>query len=239
MSMRELHQKLGVGRDFTSWAKQMFGYGFTDGQDYYEIYVTKNGDVDNQAFKLTMHERNAKGISTDYVLSLDSAKEIAMLQRSDVGKAIRQYFIDCEKSLHNELANDSRIPKTYPDALRLAATLAETIEKQAKQIEEAEPKLATYEAAMSAEGVFTVNEAAKMLGTGEHRLFKFLRDNKLFYLDGERNVPMQQYITNGWFVVKFKIFKKGNEEVSYPQSFVTPQGVDALRRKMSNPTQNN
>lgn len=84
VSARELYKVLEVKRDFTNWCKQMFEYGFTSNHDY---WLAKIG------------ERKAHN-KTDYLLTLDTAKEIAMLQRTPVGKQVRNYFIEKEKGFN-------------------------------------------------------------------------------------------------------------------------------------------
>ena len=89
VSGRELHNFLEVGRDFTNWMKQMIGYGFNEHADY-EVYA-KNGE-------------NPSGgrPSVDYRMTIDMAKEICMIQRTEKGKQARQYFIECEKRLKGQ-----------------------------------------------------------------------------------------------------------------------------------------
>ena len=89
VSGRELHDFLEVGRDFTNWMKQMIGYGFNEHADY-EVYA-KNGE-------------NPSGgrPSVDYSMTIEMAKEICMLQRTEKGKQARQYFIECEKRLKGQ-----------------------------------------------------------------------------------------------------------------------------------------
>lgn len=89
VSGRELHDFLEVGRDFTNWMKQMIGYGFSEHADY-EVYA-KNGE-------------NPSGgrPSVDYSMTIDMAKEICMIQRTEKGKQARQYFIECEKRLKGQ-----------------------------------------------------------------------------------------------------------------------------------------
>lgn len=81
VSARELHLFLEVPTDFTLWCKRMFEYDFTEGTDY---------------SLLKIGERSAHN-KTDYALTLDTAKEIAMIQRTEKGKQARQYFIEVEK----------------------------------------------------------------------------------------------------------------------------------------------
>jgi anti-repressor protein len=86
VSARELHQFLEVETDFTTWCKRMFEYGFEEGMDFTPILGKSTGGRP----------------SMDYALTLDTAKEISMLQRSEKGKQARQYFIECEKKLLNK-----------------------------------------------------------------------------------------------------------------------------------------
>lgn len=131
------------------------------------------------------------------------------------------------------------IPKTLPEALRLAANLAETVEKQAAALETAEttiaakdlciaeqaPKVDFYETLASAVNVESVNVVAKMIGTGQNRLFAFLRDERILRWD---NVPYQVYIDKKYFEVIPKTFKGmglSKEANFYSKTHVTGKGV--------------
>lgn len=83
VSARELHSFLEIGTRFDNWIKRMFAYGFSENVDY---VLCSFLDAYNQYV-------------IDYVISLDCAKEISMIQRSKKGKQARQYFIACEKKL--------------------------------------------------------------------------------------------------------------------------------------------
>ena len=97
VSARDLHTFLEVGADFTNWCKRMFEYGFVENQDY-SLAKIGEGKAHNK---------------TDYALTIDCAKEISMLQRTNKGKQARQYFIDCEKNL-----KANQLPTTYLDAIK-------------------------------------------------------------------------------------------------------------------------
>jgi anti-repressor protein len=83
VSARELYDFLEINTDFTNWCKRMFEYGFEEGKDFTPILGKSSGGRP----------------SMDYALTLDTAKEISMIQRTDKGKQARQYFIACEKQL--------------------------------------------------------------------------------------------------------------------------------------------
>lgn len=93
VSGRELHRGLEIETPYKQWMNRMIGYGFEENTDY--ILVTQKS--------LTNNPRNPYTNQTDHIMTLDMAKEISMIQRSDIGRKIRGYFIKIERK-HNEIA---------------------------------------------------------------------------------------------------------------------------------------
>lgn len=84
---RELHVFLGVGKRFASWiTERIYEYEFVENQDY--IIISQNRELIGRG-------RPTK----DYHLTLDTAKELAMVERNEKGRQARRYFIECEKQL--------------------------------------------------------------------------------------------------------------------------------------------
>lgn len=88
VSARELHEFLEIGTRFNDWFSRMVEYGFAQDVDYEKII----NEVCTQKRVRTYEQ-------VDYAISLDMAKEISMIQRSEKGKQARLYFIECEKQL--------------------------------------------------------------------------------------------------------------------------------------------
>lgn len=89
VNARDLHETLDVGRDFSTWIKgRISQYGFEEGRDYVTAVFPNSGE-------------NLKGgrPSVEYHLTLDMAKEVAMVESNDRGRAVRRHFIGCEKLL--------------------------------------------------------------------------------------------------------------------------------------------
>lgn len=85
---RELHSRLQVGRDFSNWIKDRIEqYGFIEGEDY--------------SPNLAKTPKGSKGgrPTIDYLLTLDMAKELAMIENNAIGRQVRRYFIRAEKEL--------------------------------------------------------------------------------------------------------------------------------------------
>lgn len=94
---RDLHQFLNVGRDFNTWIKDRIKqYGFIKNQDF--VLVRQNGGAKH---KTTFPQNGGKvkmGRPTiDYHITLDMAKELAMIENNEQGRKVRRYFIECEK----------------------------------------------------------------------------------------------------------------------------------------------
>ena len=187
VSARELYKYLCILTDFTTWCKRMFEYGFIEGNDY---AVIKIDEPEKQLF--AYQNPNPK---LDYVLSLDCAKEISMLQRTDQGKLARLYFIECEKQL---LRPKELTRKELAQMVIDAETAKELAE--AKVLELA-PKAEIYDQISDCTNLKSVGEVAKILGYGRNEFFKLLRENKYLMFN---NIPYQKYIDAGYFEVKTK-----------------------------------
>ncbi|EIH1608077.1 phage antirepressor KilAC domain-containing protein, partial [Escherichia coli] len=101
------------------------------------------------------------------------------------------------------------IPQTLPEALRLAAELAEQkqlLEQKAHQLNQqlvaAAPKVDFADRVSGAKGIL-IGNFAKVVGLKQNALFAWLRGNGILIASGGRkNVPFQQYINAGYFTVK-------------------------------------
>lgn len=98
VSARDLHNFLGSKQQFSDWIKNRIkDYGFIENQDF--VCLSENYE--------TQRKDGQRGISIrkEYILSMDMAKELSMIERSDKGKQARLYFIECEKLLREKMHN--------------------------------------------------------------------------------------------------------------------------------------
>lgn len=109
VSGRELHDFLEVGKDFSTWFKDMAEYGFEVGKDFSPISgKTLNGGRPR----------------IEYVMTLDMAKEVAMIQRTDRGKQARQYFLEVERRYKQGQIDTSGLSLQAQAALAAAQAIA-------------------------------------------------------------------------------------------------------------------
>lgn len=98
---RDLHKFLGVKERYNDWFPRMVAYGFEEGKDYATqktVAGATSGFVPG-------------GNRVDHIITLDMAKEISMIQRTDKGKQARQYFIECEKRARAPKIDGSEITR--------------------------------------------------------------------------------------------------------------------------------
>lgn len=120
VNARELHEVLESKQDFSTWIKKRLD----------EVDAVENVDFIKLHKKMELSKTGQVGV--EYVLSTDIAKEIAMLERNEVGKKVRRYFIEFEK-MHKQ----NFIPQDLPTALRAYANEVEQKELALKQRDQA------------------------------------------------------------------------------------------------------
>ncbi|EPS5315376.1 phage antirepressor KilAC domain-containing protein [Escherichia coli] len=147
-------------------------------------------------------------------------------------KAVRRSLIDKLEELQQANSPTPSIPQTLPEALRLAAELAEQKMHLEQQLVAAAPKVDFADRVSVANGIL-IGNFAKVVGLKQNALFSWLRQNGILMAFGARkNVPRQQYINAGYFTVKEVVL---DDENGY-QIRLTPQltgkGQQWLTRKL-------
>ena len=165
---RDLHAFLEVGRDYTNWFKQMVGYGFIEGQDFTPDLAKSTGGRPR----------------ADHIVSLDMAKEISMIQRSEKGKQARQYFIECERRAKEpaQLSPEELMARAIKVADSTIKELEAKTADQALALEAAKPKVEYYDHCVSIESdVMTVKDWGTHFGLTEPQARQKLLDAKMIY----------------------------------------------------------
>jgi len=179
---RSLHAFLENGDKFATWfSERVQQYGFVEGIDF-------------ESFSANTEKPQIGRPSKDYAVTIDMAKELCMVERNAKGKEARLYFISMEKKAK---ALSATVPQSLPEALRLAADLAEKIEKQDAKILELAPKAQFHDKVADASNCHTMEQVAKLIGTGRTRLFNFCYEHGI--LMRRKRTPYQQFIERGYF----------------------------------------
>lgn len=196
VSARDLHAGLEIRTAFKDWFPRMAEYGFNAGVDF-NLLKSERVRIEGN--------REVKREITDYEISVDMAKQICMIQRSEKGRQYRQYFIDLEKAWNTPeqvLARALKIADKEIEKLKSSNTaLLEDVQRM-------KPKETFADAVAASHTSILIGELAKILKqngveTGQRRLFTWMRDNGYLIKTGSsRNMPTQKSMELGLFEIK-------------------------------------
>lgn len=195
ISARELHKSLEISKRFSAWFETN-SQGFIENEDYTSVLtgteVQNNGGVQIRELQ-------------DYSLSVDMAKHICLMSRTEKGKECRQYLIDLEKAWNTP-------EQVFARALKMAdqtiAKLKDTNKSLAEKIEADRPKTIFADAVSASHTSILIGDLAKLIcqngyQIGQKRLFQWMRDNGYLMVSGSsRNMPKQKYVEQGLFEIK-------------------------------------
>lgn len=190
VSARDLHLGLGVTERFSAWFNRQLQYGFQENVDY----------VGCKEFNTL-----AKQELQDYQISVDMAKQICMIQRSEKGRLYRQYFIDLEKAWNTP-------EQIFARALKMADREIEKLKSNnaslIEDVQRMKPKEIFADAVSASNTSILIGELAKLLKqngieTGQRRLFTWMRDNGYLIKSGSsKNMPTQKSMELGLLEIK-------------------------------------
>ena len=185
---RELHDFLEIKTEFRKWFPRMCEYGFAENVDF------------TRAFQKCP---TLGGIQTvaDYAITIDMAKEISMIQRTEKGKQARLYFIECEKKLKEVDVKANLLLSIYnggQEGIAAAKKLTELeVEEATKPLL---PKAEFYDKVLNPTDeengftkLLTTTEVAKDLGMTARQLNNILHEKRIIYKKGKTWVLYSKY----------------------------------------------
>lgn len=195
VSARALHTGLEVSRRFSVWFETN-SHGFVENEDYTSVResteVRNNGGVQMRELQ-------------DYSLTVDMAKHICLMSRTEKGKQIRQYFIDLEKAWNTP-------EQIFARALKMADREIEKLKSNnaslIEDVQRMKPKEIFADAVSASNTSILIGELAKLLKqngieTGQRRLFTWMRDNGYLIKSGSsKNMPTQKSMELGLLEIK-------------------------------------
>lgn len=181
VSGRQLHEALGVKTEYKKWFSRMTEYGFNESDDFLKV---------TQKCLTSSTGQN----TTDHIIKLDMAKEIAMIQRTDKGKEVRKYFIQVEKDFNSP-------EKIMARALLMADKKIKLLESQNEnlllELEEANKNADYLDLILQTKDSLTITQIAQDYGISARKMNQILKQERI------------QRIVNGQWVLYAKYLAKG------------------------------
>lgn len=179
---RELHKALGVKTPYTQWFERMAEYGFTENMDF--VGLSQNCE-----------KPQGGRPETNHAIKLDMAKEIAMLQRNENGKKVRQYFIQVEKEFNSP-------EKIMARALKIAEGKLSTLQlentQQKQLIGELKPKADYLDQILQSKELVTITAIAKDYGMSAKAFNKMLHELKVQFKQSSQWFLYSKYHNCGY-----------------------------------------
>lgn len=191
VSGRDLHNFLEVGTAYKDWFPRMCEYGFTEGTDYRSFLSESTGGRPAQNHQLT----------------IDMAKELCMLQRTEKGKIARQYFIELEKQWNSPEAVMSRALRMAEQKLKdLSVINSKLVVENQIMV----PKAEYFDELVDRNLLTNFRETAKQLQIKEKDFVTFLLDKKYVYRD-KRGKLMPYADKKRWSVRSKRMHQRKNK----------------------------
>lgn len=201
ISSRDLHQYLHIQTRYKVWILRMLEYGFEEDEDYQRVTQKCDtpGGVQNQ---------------TDYILKIDMAKEICMIQRSERGRQARKHFIEMEKKFNS------------PEAL--IARLIQLKNKMKNQNTETYPttRTSTHKSQKSSINLSTnFRDTAKIIGIRENLFISWLLLNNYCYRDASDNLKPYGHVMD-YFTFRFYTTEHNHSGI---QTMINSRGREVFK----------
>ena len=221
---RELWYFLETKYRFTEWIKQrIHTYEFVAGTDY-------------EVFRESPINQSGGRPQDNYHITINMAKQLCMVENNDRGKQARQYFIACEDQLKRFANGDVTKLEALEWALESEKGRLAEIEKNkilTKKIEQDKPDVEFSHRFQHSEGNMKIAGVAQMLGTGQNRLWEYMREQKIIKAT-DRFEPYQQYFDAGYFAWKLGTHEEKGKMKSHRTLLVTPSGRQWLWKRWNN-----
>ena len=219
VNARDLHAFLESKQDFSTWIKgRIEQYGFIEGVDF-----TVHNFVERRATRI------------DYFVSIDMAKELAMVERNAKGKEARQYFIECERQAKAAALSPANLSRMQLIELAMQSEQERLLLEA--QVAEQAPKVESHDRITESVSTLCIRDAAKTLQIQPSKLTSWLVMNKWIYhrVGKSGYLAYQDRIQSGHLVHKSTPYKDsvtGDDKIS-EQVRITGRGLTTLARKLS------
>lgn len=197
VSARELYKGLGLKIRFSLWVSKNFE-GFEEGQDFTSVSidteVQNNGGIQKRKLQ-------------DYLLTIDMAKELCMMSKTEKGKEVRKYFIQVEK--------DWNSPEMVMDrALKISKARVEQLQLENKnlalQLEESNKKVSYLDIILGTPDVLATTQIAADYGYGAVKFNQILHRLGIQHKVNDQWILYRVYMGKGYVTSKVFTFKDRN-----------------------------
>ncbi len=187
---RDLHDALQVKTAYKDWFPRMCEYGFFEGTDFCSFLSESSGGRP----------------AVNHQLTIDMAKQLCMIQRTEIGRKFRQYFIQVEEAWNSPEAIMARALQFANQQLALLKhqnmELTDTIAVQNQQILEMKPKVSYYDVVLNCKDLISTSAISKDYGKSAIWMNRYLHEKGVQFKQGDIWLLYQKYAQKGYTSTK-------------------------------------
>ena len=197
---RDLHDALQVKTAYKDWFPRMCEYGFSEGTDFCSFLSESSGGRP----------------AVNHQLTIDMAKQLCMIQRTDIGRKFRQYFIQVEDAWNSPEAVMARALQFANQQLALLRhqnmELTDTIAVQNQKILEMKPKVSYYDVVLNCKDLISTSAIAKDYGKSAIWMNRYLHEKGVQFKQSDIWLLYQKYSQKGYTSTKTHSYPGSNGE---------------------------
>lgn len=186
----DLHDALQIKTAYKDWFPRMCEYGFFEGTDFCSFLSESSGGRP----------------AVNHQLTIDMAKQLCMIQRTEIGRKFRQYFIQVEEAWNSPEAVMARALQFANQQLALLKhqnmELTDTIAVQNQQILEMKPKVSYYDVVLNCKDLISTSAIAKDYGKSAIWMNRYLHEKGVQFKQGDIWLLYQKYAQKGYTSTK-------------------------------------
>ena len=198
---RDLHDALQVKTAYKDWFPRMCDYGFTEGTDFCSFLSESSGGRP----------------AVNHQLTIDMAKQLCMIQRTDIGRKFRLYFIRVEEAWNSPEAVMARALQFANQQLAILkhqnTELTDTIAVQNQQILEMQPKVSYYDVVLNCKDLISTSAIAKDYGKSAIWMNRYLHEKGVQFKQGDIWLLYQKYAQKGYTSTKTHSYSGSDGEI--------------------------
>lgn len=187
---RDLHDALQIKTAYKDWFPRMCEYGFFEGTDFCSFLSESSGGRP----------------AVNHQLTIDMVKQLCMIQRTEIGRKFRQYFIQVEEAWNSPEAVMARALQFANQQLALLKhqnmELTDTIAVQNQQILEMKPKVSYYDVVLNCKDLISTSAIAKDYGKSAIWMNRYLHEKGVQFKQGDIWLLYQKYAQKGYTSTK-------------------------------------
>ncbi len=197
---RDLHDALQIKTAYKDWFPRMCEYGFFEGTDFCSFLSESSGGRP----------------AVNHQLTIDMAKQLCMIQRTEIGRKFRQYFIQVEEAWNSPEAVMARALQFANQQLALLKhqnmELTDTIAVQNQQILEMKPKVSYYDVVLNCKDLISTSAIAKDYGKSAIWMNRYLHEKGVQFKQSDIWLLYQKYAQKGYTSTKTHSYPGSNGE---------------------------